>query len=355
MKKTRIIAALSGGVDSSTAAALLKEAGNDVIGATLQLHPCHGTTEARSCCGFEAVAKARETAGMLGIPHYVINMEKEFEEEVLRPSWEEYRNGRTPNPCILCNERIKFGRLLKTADSLGATHLATGHYSRLDETGKALLRGVDPGKDQSYFLATLGSDILSRVIFPLGGMLKSEVRVIARRFGLPNAERVESQDMCLIGAGETFSGMLLERFGGQPKGGNIFDDNGVVVGTHKGIHAFTVGQRRGLGFATGKPAWVRGIDSARNIVFVTHDENKLFSKTFNASGVRWISGEAGAMPLRCEVQVRYRQRPVSAEIHELGQGSVGVNLVEPIRAVTPGQAAVFFDGDRVLGGGWIDG
>jgi tRNA-specific 2-thiouridylase len=351
----RVVAALSGGVDSSVAAALLKEAGHEVIGVTLQLHPCEQSTAARSCCGIEAVAKARDVAGTLGIPHFVVNYEKEFQEEVLRPSWEEYKRGRTPNPCILCNERIKFGRLLEKAASLGAQKVATGHYAQIDESGPFISRGVDPGKDQSYFLASLGFGEIRRLAFPVGGYLKTEVRELARRIGLSVAERPDSQDACLVSEGETFAQMLQRRFGDVQNGGPVVGDDGAILGTHNGVSEFTIGQRKGLGVAAGKPAWVRAIDADKATVYVTTDRDAILARGLQASSVRWVKGEPVDKSFECEVQVRYRQKPVRAAVAIEGGGKAKVSFVKPVRAVTPGQAVVFYEGDRVIGSGWIDG
>lgn len=351
----RIVVAMSGGVDSSVTAALLAERGFEVVGLTLRLWLCEEQTgSSKSCCGTDGVASARSAAAELGVPHYVVEGREPFEEQVLLPSWEEYARGRTPNPCVLCNERIKLGLLLQHADRLGASRLATGHYARVAE-GPALLRGRDADKDQSYFLFSLEREQLARMVLPLGELTKEEVRREASRLGLPNAERPESQDACLGGGGEGFAEALRRRFGREGRAGDIVDPTGRVLGRHDGLHRFTVGQRRGLGVAMGRPAYVLAIDPERGDVIVGTDEVDLLSPGLLAGGVRWLvpPPEPGAI-LEGEVQIRYRHRAVPAAVEVLEDSRTSVRFAEPQRAVTPGQAAVFYREDRVLGGGWIE-
>lgn len=353
---TRVVVAMSGGVDSSVAAALMKERGHEVIGVTLQLRPCDRNASSKSCCGIDGPKRARAVAGVLGIPHYVLNCEKEFEERILRPTWEAYAQGRTPSPCLWCNERIKFGVLLEWAKGLGIDTIATGHYaSRVDDAAgnPTLLRAVDPGKDQTYFLARLGSELLKRIAFPLGGMRKAEVRALAARAGLPNADAPDSQDACLVGEGESFAEMLRTRFHAEAKPGPIVDTAGVVLGQHQGIHHFTIGQRKGLGIANTGRSWVWRIHPDTGAVVIAHDENELFAKELIANEVTWLGTAPATWPLSCLVQVRHRHAPTRATLTQHGDGVVRAVFAERVRAVTPGQAAVFYDGERVLGSGWI--
>lgn len=353
----RVVVAMSGGVDSSVAAALLKEAGHEVIGATLKLQECREAKGGRSCCGVDGVVRARAVAGQLGIAHYVIDSVREFELEVLRPAWEEYKNGRTPSPCLHCNERIKFGRLLAWSQLVGASRVATGHYAR---AGRALdgrltlMRGLDPEKDQSYFLAGLNPGQLAALLFPVGHLAKAEVRGIGRRLGLSTAETCDSQDACLVAPGQSFAEMLRERFAAAVTGGAIVDDSETIIGWHAGVHRFTVGQRRGLGVFSTKRRWVRHIRAGDSVVVTTDREDALLSRHLVASSMSWLMPPVGGDTLECEVQVRYRHTPAPATAAPRNDGTVAVTFQEPVRAITPGQAAVFYDGDMVLGRGWIN-
>ncbi len=351
------MAAMSGGVDSSVAAALLLEQGFEVVGVTLQLQACHESPEGRSCCGTDAIAQARAAAGHLGIHHYVLDCRQLFEQTVLLRSWEEYSHGRTPNPCVICNERIKFGMLLDYARSLGADKLATGHYARIGvrKNGEAfLMRGADARKDQSYFLFSICSERLSAALFPVGGLTKDAVRSMARRMGLPNADRQESQDACFASKETAYPEGLRRRFNENVKPGPILDEEGRSLGVHAGIHRFTVGQRRGLGVALGSPAWVKSIDPESAAVFLTTRKEGLIAQGLIATDVRWQAFTPRFRRLRCSVQVRYNQVPVLATVEPGEPATVRVRFDRPLRAVTPGQAVVFFSGDRVLGGGWIE-
>ena len=351
----RVVVAMSGGVDSSVAAALLVQDDFQVIGVTLLLHVCYQNIGS-ACCGIEGVVKAREVAGRLAIPHYVLSRERNFEELVLRPAWEEFARGRTPNPCLLCNELIKWGLLLEHARGLGATWIATGHYARVmpsDGSDKVLFRAKDRTKDQSYFLARLNNDQLRQTLFPIGQLEKTEVRELARQFDLPSAEAPESQDACLVAPGQSFAEMLRRRFGEKSIEGPIIDDEGRTPKFHNGIHRFTVGQRRGLGIAAESRLWVKAIDRESGSVSVTRHSDELLSSGLVASDVRWIGERPTKWPLECEIQVRYRQKPVRARLEPVRDDSVRAVFGSAIRAVTPGQAVVFFDEDRVLGSGWI--
>ncbi len=353
----RVLVAMSGGVDSSVAAAVLAESGCEVIGATLQLQACDDAAFGRTCCNAAGPALAGRVAGVLGIPHYVLDCRRQFRDEVLRYSWREYARGRTPNPCVICNEKIKFGFLLEKARALGAVRIATGHYVRLvREAGHGLLlkRGRDQGKDQSYFLFSLDDGQLDAALFPVGGFTKAEVRERARQLGLPNADQRESQDACFLAAGEPYAEILRQRLHGEARPGEVVDGEGRVLGRHEGFHRFTIGQRRGLGIALGQPAWVRTIEPEKARVVLCLDQRELLAQGLIATGVTWRHCWGGSRPILCSVQVRYRHQAVPAMIEEIGAGRVRVVFGESVRAVTPGQAAVFYDGDTLKGGGWIE-
>jgi tRNA-specific 2-thiouridylase len=352
----RVVVAMSGGVDSSVAAALLAQAGHTLVGVTLKLQECHDAHGSRSCCGVDGITRAREVAGRLGFPHYVLDCVHDFETLVLGPAWREYAAGRTPSPCLLCNERVKFGVLLDWAERLGIARVATGHYARLvsEADGRAvLLRGSDTAKDQSYFLAGLAPAQLGRALFPVGHLRKPEVRALAQRQGLPTAETPESQDACLVAPGESFAEMLRQRFAAPAKPGQIVDDDGRLVAEHAGVHLFTIGQRKGLPAGATARRWVRAISAETGQVTVTSDPAKILGAELVARDVSWTAGELPAEWLLCAVQVRYRHASEPARVRTLGDANLAVMLERPARAITPGQAAVFYDGDRVLGRGWI--
>jgi tRNA-specific 2-thiouridylase len=352
----RIAIAMSGGVDSSVAAAMLKQAGHTLIGVTLKLQECHDAHGGKSCCGVDGITRAREVAGSLGFPHYVLDCVKDFEQLVLLPAWQEYASGRTPSPCLHCNERVKFGLLLDWAARLGIPRVATGHYARLekDDAGKPmLLRGCDTGKDQSYFLAGLSLDQLGRAVFPVGHLRKPEVRALAKAHGLPTAETPESQDACLVAPGESYPEMLRKHFDAPARAGEIVDEAGQVVGQHDGFHLFTIGQRKGLPAGAAARRWVKAISPEIGQVTVTSSAGELVDTEFVAKQVNWLAGELPAQPLACSVQVRYRHASEPATIVVRPDGSLHVTLKTPVKAITPGQAAVFYDGERTLGRGWI--
>jgi tRNA-specific 2-thiouridylase len=356
----RVVVAMSGGVDSSVAAALLQERGFEVVGASLKLRDLANDTDMRPCCSQDGIDQAAKVADFLGITHHVVDGRAKFEQLVLRPGWSEYARGRTPNPCVLCNRRIKFGVLLDYAETLGAGRLATGHHARIDDdpSGRpALLRGRDQEKDQSYFLFALDSRQLQKVLLPVGDLSKDEVRERARGFGLPNAERPESQDACFSVAGEAFAETLRRTFRQPSVPGTIVDTAGKKLGEHDGLHHFTVGQRRGLKLALGRRVWVKSIQPQGARVVVTTRPDDLLSDGLSATGVTWSPRFRDILPgdsLPCLVQVRSRHAPAPARVVAIQDRRADVRFDVPQQAVTPGQAAVFYQGDQVIGGGWIE-
>lgn len=365
----KLAVAMSGGVDSSAAAAILKEQGHDLVGFTMQLWNQrrgisvdeNGDPLPSRCCSLDDVYDARRVAEELGFPFYVLNLEREFERDVVQPFVESYLAGETPIPCVSCNSRLKFASLDGLARSLGCDKVATGHYARVeyDEASDRyrLLRGRNLQKDQSYFLWELTQDQLSRSLFPLGEMSKPEVRDVAREHSLAVAEKSESQEICFVPDGN-YAGFIdryLEATGSagrNPGEGEIVEANGAVVGHHAGIHRYTVGQRRGIGIASSQPLYVINIDASKNQVTVGHQDD-LLSDEFTAAGVNWIAFDKPDHPVRAEVRVRYRHTPAAATITPIENNRVRVNFDEPQRAITPGQATVFYRGDEVVGGGWI--
>jgi tRNA-specific 2-thiouridylase len=365
----KIAVAMSGGVDSSAAAALLREQGHDLVGFTMQLWnqrrglsvDADGEPLPSRCCSLDDVYDARRVAADLGFPFYVLNLEQEFERDVVAPFVDSYLAGETPIPCVACNSRLKFASLDRLAQSLGCEKVATGHYARVrfDEgAGRhRLLRGLDPQKDQSYFLWELTQAQLAHALFPLGEMTKREARDIARGAGLPVAEKAESQEICFVPDGD-YAGFIDRYLAAEgraaqvPAAGEIVDAGGETLGEHGGIHRYTVGQRRGLGVAAERPLYVVQIDARRNRVVVGREE-ELLRAEFEAAGVNWIAFDEPREPVRAEVRVRYRHQPAPARIETVAAGRARVTFDEPQRAVTPGQATVFYRGDEVLGGGWI--
>ncbi len=359
---------MSGGVDSSTVAAMLRAEGRQVIGLTMQLWNQRrlagreGMPEQVTgrCCSLDDVYDARRVAQHLGIPYYVVNHEERFEKEVVRPFVEEYLSGRTPIPCSLCNNHLKFNQLHVVAQQIGADAIATGHYARVEfveNSGRWLLkRPADRSKDQTYFLFGLTQEQLSRTLFPLGGMTKPEVRELARRHGLALAEKPDSQEICFVPGGDYkrfIDAYLAEQNQSLPDtSGELVTTAGAVVGEHAGIHNFTVGQRKGLGVATGSPLYVIQINGAEKQVIVGNEEN-LYSRTLRVRRTNLISVEDLREPTRVSVKIRHRHEPAAAIIEKVGEDEILALFEEPQRAITPGQAAVFYDGDIVFGGGWI--
>jgi len=368
MPPKTIAVAMSGGVDSSTVAAMLRAEGYNVIGLTMQLwnqrrlasHPGMPEAVQGRCCSLDDVYDARRVAETIGIPYYVVNHEERFERDVVQPFVEEYLSGRTPIPCSLCNNHLKFDQLLIVAQQIGADAVATGHYARVEfdeaRNGWLLKRPADRSKDQTYFLFGLTQDQLSRTLFPLGGMSKPEVRKLARKHGLALAEKPDSQEICFVPGGDYknfLDAYLAEQGSGLPDtAGELVTTGGKVIGEHTGIHQFTVGQRKGLGVATGSPLYVLQINGDTREVIVGEQE-KLYSKTLLARRTNLISVDDLGGPARVSVKIRHRHEPALAMIEKTGEDEILVTFDEPQRAITPGQAAVFYDGDIVLGGGWI--
>ncbi|MFA5138132.1 MAG: tRNA 2-thiouridine(34) synthase MnmA [Elusimicrobiota bacterium] len=339
----RIVVAMSGGVDSSVAAALLAEAGYETVGVTLRLlgSPVH-------------VEDARRVCSSLGIRHEVVDSRQRFERSVSGPFVREYLRGRTPVPCVECNRRVKFGQLLPMARALGAESLATGHYARLDRAGGAvrLLAAADGRKDQAYFLHRLTQSQLRRALFPLGGMDKASVRRKARSLGLENADKADSQDVCFIPGGD-YRSFVSRRSGRSPAPGEVRDRDGRVLGRHQGLSCYTVGQRKGLGLASRAPLYVTRLDAATNTL-VVGTEKETFSARFRVGRLSWTRPGAAPWGRPVSVRVRHRARLRPASCARLGPRGAEVRLFEPERAVAPGQSAVFYDGEEVLGGGTIE-
>ncbi len=348
----RVLAAMSGGVDSSVAAALLKERGYEVIGVTLRLWAEEGGEN--RCCPSEGVEDARRVCRILGIRHYSLNFEREFRERVVNYFCEEYARGHTPNPCLPCNRYIRFGLLFKRALALGADYLATGHYARVRrEDGRyQLLKGIDPRKDQSYFLYMLGQEQLRHLLFPIGDYTKDEVRAMARERGLPVAERTESQEICFIPDND-YRRFLREHVKGVIKPGPIVNRRGRVIGRHQGIAFYTIGQRRGLGIAAREPLYVLEIDAAGNTLIVG-TASELGRRELTARDVNFIAGEVPAAPLEVTAKIRHKAVEAEAVVIPLGDGRVKVAFARPQRDITPGQAVVFYRGEVVVGGGIIE-
>jgi tRNA-specific 2-thiouridylase len=358
--KQRVLLGMSGGVDSSVAGYLLREQGYDVIGVTMKVWPqdCISRAEDK-CCGPQAIADARGVAHSLGIPHYVVDEADQFERLVIDYFSSEYQAGRTPNPCVMCNEKLKFGNLWSKAAALGCDYIATGHYAIIEhQTDRAILRkGIDPRKDQSYFLFSLRQPQLRRALAPLGRMTKPQIREIAHSLGLKVADKIDSQEICFV-PGNDYKAFLRSHLDeNEFHRGEIYDVHGNFLGEHDGIELFTVGQRKGLPGGSPRPRYVVDLDPETNRVIVG-DAEDLIADEFEIDGINWhrvavLDDPGGENELECTVKIRYSHAGAGATVTPLENNRARIRLHEPQRAVTPGQAAVIYDGDVVLGGGWI--
>jgi tRNA-specific 2-thiouridylase len=349
----RIVVAMSGGVDSSVAAGLLAEAGHEVVGVSMQLYD--NSSGFGTCCTIDDLHDARRVAAHLGFPHYIVNFESHFHRHVQQNFVDEYARGRTPIPCAHCNSEVKFSELLVRAGGYGASHLATGHYARISAGASGrfhLQRGRDRAKDQSYFLFSLTQAQLAQALFPVGDLAKDDVRLAAVRMGLDVAGKPDSQEICFVPDGD-YAGFLERDTPALATSGAIVNQQGETMGAHGGVHRFTVGQRKGLGLSAGVPLYVVHIDAERQQVTVGPRE-ALDRAAFTVSRVNWMAGTAPAGPINAEVQIRHRHQAAPARVHALDDSRAEVAFETPQSAITPGQAAVFYDGDEVIGGGWID-
>lgn len=349
----RIVVAMSGGVDSSVAAGLLHEAGHEVVGVSMQLYD--NSQGFGSCCTIDDLQDARRVAAHLGIPHYIVNFESHFHRHVQQNFVEEYARGRTPIPCAHCNSEVKFQELLQRASGFGAAHLATGHYARIqrDDDGRVRLRrGRDAAKDQSYFLFSLTQAQLAQAVFPVGDLTKDHVRREAARLGLAVAAKPDSQEICFVPDGD-YARFVEQESPALATAGAIVNQHGDTLGAHGGVHRFTIGQRKGLGLSAGVPLYVVDIDAAAQRITVG-PRDALEQTSLAASRVNWISGAPPDGWIECEVQIRHRHVAAPARVRALDEGRADAVFAAPQSAITPGQAAVFYHGDEVLGGGWID-
>jgi len=353
----RVVVAMSGGVDSSVAASLLVEAGHDVVGLSMQLYDQReGTESFGSCCSLDDLYDARRVAASLGIPHYIVNFEKEFDQTVVRNFVDEYAAGRTPIPCAHCNADLKFATLVDRASGFDAGAVATGHYARVDfdedRRRYRLLRSVDPDKDQTYFLFSLTQDQLAHAMFPVGHLTKRAVRAHAERARLLVADKPDSHEICFIPDGQT-GDFVERRLSGVPVAGDIVDSGGRVLGQHRGIHRYTVGQRKGLGISGATPLYVLKVEPADQRI-VVGPKDELGGTSLIASSVNWVAGEPPDEPMRVTARIRHRHADAPATVTTDGGTRASLTFETPQLAITPGQAVVFYDGEEVIGGGWID-
>ncbi len=355
-KKT-VFVAMSGGVDSSVVAGLMKDQGHEVVGVTMCFNISHPNSSRPSCCGVEGIQDAQRAAQILGIPHYVFNFAKEINEKIIDNFTSEYLNGRTPNPCVQCNQHLKFGSLYRKVMALGADVIATGHYARAEQNPQTqrfeLKKGKDQHKDQSYFLYSMSQETLPRVWMPLGGLTKLEVRQLARRYQLNTAEKPESQDICFVPS-TGYKKFIEERVGEEAvQPGAFLDESGQVIGQHKGIIHYTIGQRDGLGLALGYPAYVYRIDRDTQTVHVGRME-KLYSRGLIAAQMNYLSIDSPVNNLKVKARIRYNSQEVDAVLTSLSEGMARIDFGEPMKSVTPGQSVVLYRDDVVLAGGIIE-
>ena len=358
LSNKRVVVAMSGGVDSSVATCLLAKANYEVIGISLRLFDAEQEEDSSKyglkCCGIQGIEDARTVCAKLRIPFYALNYKNEFQEKVIEYFCSEYKEGRTPNPCIICNEKIKFGQLLQKAESLGANYIATGHYAKVgyDRKNKRYLlkKGKDSGRDQSYFLFSLSQEQLKHTLFPIGDYTKEEVRKLAKKFGLKVHNKPASQDVCFI-QDTDYHKFLGKRLSYECKSGLIVNNKGEATGKHQGIAFYTVGQRKGLGCHK-KPMYVTGIDKKKNVV-VIGEEKELYKDILIVRDVNWIDREKLIEPLKLKARIRSRTKENEAVVSPLKRSLFEVKFNKPQRAITPGQAVVFYDKDKVMGGGWI--